>query len=578
MPRSPSRGFGRQPPASGIPAQQDGIMIPIPIRPSLRLAARSPDHRSAVAAAPRNARGRTTTEPGSEVGPGAPAPPPREPNPAAVQAAPAAPATRRGPSPAAPRPIPPNGDRAGAPPTSDDSPRRATPAAGGALPDRISSTEPRVALGNPSSGTPARRPAAGTTARQNYISRSRSQDPKMMTAHRIRLSVTPAQARTLTRWCEAARRAWNWALEERDRQHRDRNGGRAFRRHRGKWSPAGLEWPPRPRGPPRGPRPPHHPRPPRRAALVEDGAAGPRLPERVPDPRQGLETLPRRHRAPPRPEAPRDVVRTVQPGRPARRPPDPPAQARLGPPRGTPPLARPRQNRPRQLRRRRLARLSQPRLGPPAPAGAGPDRRRRRRPEDARRRRLRRRRARRPPPRPAGPRRHAPAPAPRRPSRHAQGPRLRQPPEGRHPPGARSTGASPPSAATLSRRSRRRSRAPSRPPGSGTSASAACSATAGWRARSPTPPCPASRCASAPRSPRPADAPSRRRGTTRAPARAPPAGRGPARSPPTSPGCASAAGPASTAAPATTATSTRHGTSTPPAGRVPRTRRAAPSP
>ena len=67
-----------------------------------------------------------------------------------------------------------------------------------------------------------------------------------MTAHRIRLRVTETQARTLTRWCEAARQAWNWALDERDRQHRDRKGGRTFRRRRGKWIPAGVEWQPEP--------------------------------------------------------------------------------------------------------------------------------------------------------------------------------------------------------------------------------------------------------------------------------------------------------------------------------------------
>ena len=43
--------------------------------------ARGPDRRSAAAAAPRDARGKTTTGPSSEVGPGRPAPPPRGPYP-----------------------------------------------------------------------------------------------------------------------------------------------------------------------------------------------------------------------------------------------------------------------------------------------------------------------------------------------------------------------------------------------------------------------------------------------------------------------------------------------------------------
>jgi len=63
-----------------------------------------------------------------------------------------------------------------------------------------------------------------------------------MIAHRIALRANDHQARTLSRWCEAARLAWNWALGERDRQYRDRNGGRAFIRRRGKWVPVGPEW------------------------------------------------------------------------------------------------------------------------------------------------------------------------------------------------------------------------------------------------------------------------------------------------------------------------------------------------
>ena len=67
-----------------------------------------------------------------------------------------------------------------------------------------------------------------------------------MIAHRIRLTVTDDQARTLAWWCEAARLAWNWGLSERDRQYRDRHGGGAFARRRGKWVPAGPEWAPDP--------------------------------------------------------------------------------------------------------------------------------------------------------------------------------------------------------------------------------------------------------------------------------------------------------------------------------------------
>lgn len=63
-----------------------------------------------------------------------------------------------------------------------------------------------------------------------------------MIAHRIRLYPTAAQERALCRWREAARLAWNWALSESDRQHRDRVGGRAFIRRRGKWVPVGPEW------------------------------------------------------------------------------------------------------------------------------------------------------------------------------------------------------------------------------------------------------------------------------------------------------------------------------------------------
>ena len=70
-----------------------------------------------------------------------------------------------------------------------------------------------------------------------------------MTAHRIRLRVNAHQARTLARWCEAARLAWNWALEEGDRQLRDRRGGRGFVRRRGRWIPVGLDWAPNPDAP-----------------------------------------------------------------------------------------------------------------------------------------------------------------------------------------------------------------------------------------------------------------------------------------------------------------------------------------
>ena len=67
-----------------------------------------------------------------------------------------------------------------------------------------------------------------------------------MTAHRIRLRVNAHQARTLARWCEAARLAWNLALDEGDRQLRDRRGGRGFVRRRGRRIPVGLDWAPNP--------------------------------------------------------------------------------------------------------------------------------------------------------------------------------------------------------------------------------------------------------------------------------------------------------------------------------------------
>ena len=70
-----------------------------------------------------------------------------------------------------------------------------------------------------------------------------------VTAHRIRLDVTEQQARTLARWCEAARLAWNWGLSERDRQYRDRVGGPAFDRQRGNWIPVGEKWQPDPEAP-----------------------------------------------------------------------------------------------------------------------------------------------------------------------------------------------------------------------------------------------------------------------------------------------------------------------------------------
>ena len=70
-----------------------------------------------------------------------------------------------------------------------------------------------------------------------------------MIAHRIRLEVTDQQARTLERWCEAARLAWNWGVSERDRQHRDRVGGPAFARRRGRWIPVGPQWQPDPDAP-----------------------------------------------------------------------------------------------------------------------------------------------------------------------------------------------------------------------------------------------------------------------------------------------------------------------------------------
>ena len=70
-----------------------------------------------------------------------------------------------------------------------------------------------------------------------------------MTGHRIRLRVNAQQQRTLNRWCEAARRSWNWLLNESDRQSRDRRGGRAFFWRRGRWMPAGPDWEPDPEAP-----------------------------------------------------------------------------------------------------------------------------------------------------------------------------------------------------------------------------------------------------------------------------------------------------------------------------------------
>ena len=57
-----------------------------------------------------------------------------------------------------------------------------------------------------------------------------------MIAHKVRLNPTDGQARMFEEWAESARRAWNWALSEWERQYRDRVGANDSRRT------AGREW------------------------------------------------------------------------------------------------------------------------------------------------------------------------------------------------------------------------------------------------------------------------------------------------------------------------------------------------
>ena len=71
-----------------------------------------------------------------------------------------------------------------------------------------------------------------------------------MIAHKIRLNPTDAQCRLFEEWSAASRRAWNWALSEWERQHRDRAGGQRFKRYgRAGVTPVGEPWSPDPDAP-----------------------------------------------------------------------------------------------------------------------------------------------------------------------------------------------------------------------------------------------------------------------------------------------------------------------------------------
>ena len=64
-----------------------------------------------------------------------------------------------------------------------------------------------------------------------------------MIAHKVRLNPTDGQARTFEEWAESARRAWNWALSEWERQYRDRVGGQRFKVYgRAGVVPVGEPW------------------------------------------------------------------------------------------------------------------------------------------------------------------------------------------------------------------------------------------------------------------------------------------------------------------------------------------------
>ena len=196
-----------------------------------------------------------------------------------------------------------------------------------------------------------------------------------MTAHRIRLDVTEQQARTLARWCEAARLAWNWGLSERDRQYRDRVGGPAFDRRRGNWIPVGEKWQPDPEAP-RENLDRLTTRVRREARPVVDGrAAGPRLPLRIPYAGRGLASVSGRFGGPAGAEEPGDVVRPLQPGRPARRSPGAAAEDRLAAACRAPAVAGSGQDRACQLRGRPVVSGPWSRLGSSAPSGSWRERR-----------------------------------------------------------------------------------------------------------------------------------------------------------------------------------------------------------
>ena len=68
-----------------------------------------------------------------------------------------------------------------------------------------------------------------------------------MIAHKVRLDPTDAQVRMFEEWAESARRAWNWALSEWERQHHDHAGGQPFKRYgRAGVVPVGEPWSPDP--------------------------------------------------------------------------------------------------------------------------------------------------------------------------------------------------------------------------------------------------------------------------------------------------------------------------------------------
>ena len=128
-------------------------------------------------------------------------------------------------------------------------------------------------------------------------------------------------------------------------------------------------------GAPREPRSVDYPGSAGSSSVVDGRAAGPGLPLRVPHAGRGLASVSGRFGGPAGAEAPGDVVRPFQPGRPARRSPGAAAEDRLAAACRAPAVAGSGQDRACQFRGRPVVSGPWRRLGSSAPSGSWRERR-----------------------------------------------------------------------------------------------------------------------------------------------------------------------------------------------------------